>query len=193
MSDVTIDGPAQKAGLEAGDIISGFNQEDITSPKDFSTRVAEAKIGSTADVKIIRDGKPLSVKIMIEELKAEKPLSSTSKTAEIKQLNEDEFLVEELGFKLKPITEETIKQYHLLPNTKGMMISEVLADSDGAEKGLKAGNVIIKMDKQDIIDIDSVKNCLNEAKMENNRPILLLLQNGESINFVAVKLATENK
>lgn len=193
VSDVTIDGPAQKAGLEAGDIISGFNQEDITSPKDFSTRVAEAKIGSTADVKIIRDGKPLSVKIMIEELKAEKPLSSTSKTAEIKQLNEDEFLVEELGFKLKPITEETIKQYHLLPNTKGMMISEVLADSDGAEKGLKAGNVIIKMDKQDIIDIDSVKNCLNEAKMENNRPILLLLQNGENINFVAVKLATENK
>lgn len=193
VSDVTIDGPAQKAGLEAGDIISGFNQEDITSPKDFSTRVAEAKIGSTAEVKIIRNGKPQSVKIKIEELKAEKPLPSTPKTAEIKQLNEDEFLVEELGFKLKPITEETIKQYHLLPNTKGMIISEVLAGSDGAEKGLKAGNVIVKMDKQDIIDIDSVKNCLNEAKMENNRPILLLLQNGESINFVAVKLATENK
>lgn len=193
VSDVTIDGPAQKAGLEAGDIISGFNQEDITSPKDFSTRVAEAKIGSTAEVKIIRNGKPQSVKIKIEELKAEKPLPSMPKTAEIKQLNEDEFLVEELGFKLKPITEETIKQYHLLPNTKGMIISEVLAGSDGAEKGLKAGNVIVKMDKQDIIDIDSVKNCLNEAKMENNRPILLLLQNGESINFVAVKLATENK
>lgn len=193
VSDVTIDGPAQKAGLEAGDIISGFNQEDITSPKDFSTRVAEAKIGSTAEVKIIRNGKPQSVKIKIEELKAEKPLPSTPKAAEIKQLNEDEFLVEELGFKLKPITEETIKQYHLLPNTKGMIISEVLAGSDGAEKGLKAGNVIVKMDKQDIIDIDSVKNCLNEAKMEKNRPILLLLQNGESINFVAVKLATENK
>ena len=69
-----------------------------------------------------------------------------------------------------------------------MMIGEVLADSDGAEKGLKAGNVIVKMDKQDIIDIDSVKNCLNEAKMENNRPILLLLQDGEAVHFAALKL-----
>ena len=65
---------------------------------------------------------------------------------------------------------------------------EVAPESDAALKGIKAGYVIVKADKKDVFDIDSFKNYINEAKAENNRPILLLLQDGEAVHFAALKL-----
>ena len=101
---------------------------------------------------------------------------------------ENVYFIGELGLKVSTITPE-LRQAHKIPDgLSGMVVMEVAPESDAALKGIKAGYVIVKADKKDVFDIDSFKTYINEAKAENNRPILLLLQDGEAVHFAALKL-----
>lgn len=190
VSDVNHQGPARQAGLEAGDVILSFNGEEISSTKDFSARVAEAKIGSTAKLEIFKDGqkKTVSVKIELLQDEAEAEKTQTSSEAKVEQLAKNEFLVKELGLKLAEITPETRLFYNLPSHAKGLIITNILPKSDGLTKGLSVGDVIVKIDKKDVFDIQSLTNCITEAKMEHNRPVLLFIQNGDDVHFAALKL-----
>ena len=190
VSDVNHQGPARQAGLEAGDVILSFNGEEISSTKDFSARVAEAKIGSTAKLEIFKDGqkKTVSVKIELLQDETEAEKKHTSPEAKVEQLAKNEFLVKELGLKLAEITPETRLFYNLPSHAKGLIITAILPKSDGLTKGLSVGDVIVKIDKKDVFDIQSLTNCITEAKMEHNRPVLLFIQNGDDVHFAALKL-----
>ncbi len=59
--------PAQKAGLEPGDVVIRWNQEKIQDPSDLTLAIARTPIGSTATMEIIRDGKPLKLRVQVGE------------------------------------------------------------------------------------------------------------------------------
>lgn len=187
VSDVNVNGPAQKAGIHAGDVILAFNGQKISSTKDFSTFVAEAPIGETVKLTVAQNGETKEVLVEIWLLKEKTPPAQAMET-KVAQVDINEYLVQELGIKVAKISPEIITQYHLSKKAKGLVITEILAESEAGDKGLKSGDVIVKIDKMDVFDIESLTNCINEAKMEHNRPIVLFVQNGENVHFAALKL-----
>ena len=88
---------------------------------------------------------------------------------------------------------EAIDKYALNPEIKGIVITGVRSGSDAEQKGLKKGNVIVKIDKKDVFGIDNVLQFVDEAKRENNRPVLLLIQDNETVHFAAIKPDGDSK
>ena len=95
-----------------------------------------------------------------------------------------------LGLKLSNIDENVLDKYHLPQQSKGIAVAAVLPDSDAEKKGLKPGNIIIKIDKKDVFNLEDARNCIADAILENRRPVLLsVLDGNNNMHFVAVKFA----
>ncbi len=193
VSDVTVGGPAQKAGIAAGDIILSFDGQEINNTKNFSRMVAETPIGKRTVITIWRNKQKQVLNISIDQLPPENDAGKISEKTEITQISDNEYLINELDLKVAALTPENTAKQGLPPDIKGMLITEVISGSDAAAKGLKAGNVIVKIDKKDAADIEAVKTYINEAKMENNRPVLLLVQDKDAVHFAALKLKAKEK
>ena len=97
---------------------------------------------------------------------------------------------QDLGIVLEEINGENIHKYNLPEASSGMIVTEVAAGSDAARKGIKTGDIITQIDKKPIVDAQDVSRLVNEAIMENKRPVLLLVKDGEQLHFVAVKLSS---
>lgn len=190
VSDVTAGAPAQQAGISAGDVILEFNGKAINNTKDFSRMVAEAEIGKNAEIVLLRGNEQKKAAVKIEKLPEEKISSPEPVAAQIEESANNDYLLSELGIKIAPITPETARLYEISQPDGGMVITDVLPGTDAVAKGLKKGNVIVKIDKKDVTDIESVRAYISEAKMENNRPVLLLFQDGDAVHFAALKLKT---
>ncbi|MDR1025825.1 MAG: PDZ domain-containing protein, partial [Lactobacillus sp.] len=103
-------------------------------------------------------------------------------------VKKDETFIDNLDLYVREINADTIAKYHLDNTTKGVVVTEVMPTSDAVNKGLVAGDIIIKIDKKDVLTAEDVKRHVAEAVLENNRPVLLLVQSRGVMHFVALKL-----
>ncbi len=186
VSGLNENSPAQKSGIKAGDIILDFDGHEIDNTKNLSRLAAETPIGKQVAVTLWRDKKELKIPVLIEQMPEDAPeISQTEKKPIVVEGNEA--LIDGLGITISEMSPEMIDKYSLNPEIKGIVITEVLSGSDAEQKGLKRGNVIVKIDKKDVFSIDDVSEFVNEAKRENNRPVLLLIQDNETVHFAAIK------
>lgn len=182
VSAIAEESPASKAGLLVGDIILNLGNKEINASKDFSRMVAESPIGKDIQLIIWRSEKifPLSITVL------EMPSANETKIDE--QSTTKDHILQQLGIKLAEITPDVLKRFNLSPVTLGLVVVAVEANSDAAAQGIKKGDVILKMDKKDVMTIAAAEEYLTEAEQENNRPIMLLLQNQDQGTMAAVSL-----
>lgn len=189
VSGVTENGSAQKAGLQAGDIILSFNKLPIDNTKNLSRLIAETKIGTKAPIDVWRNRQKLTMTVTVEPMPEEKPLPSNKSATEQAQENQDSSSDEfPAGIKVRDITPDIIEHYTLKTDATGVVVTDVLPNSDAAHKGIKIGDLIVKIDKRNVINSTAFNDYIHEARRENNRPVLLAIQGNDALHFVAVKL-----
>ena len=188
ISGVISGSTAQQAGIEAGDIILDIAGQKITNPHHFSRLIAETAIGQTIPATIWRNGQQLHKNIKIAAMPDSKPLPALGTPSPAEQPTDNNFA--SLGLKLSNIDENTLDKYHLAPSAKGIVVTAVITGSDAEKKGLKAGDIIIKIDKKDVFSTEDARTCIADAILENRRPILFsVLDKSGNMHFVAVKFA----
>ena len=188
VSDVSENSSAQKAGVKPGDIILSFDGQDIDDTKNLSRMAAETPIGKTVTLEIWRDNKIQKLDLKIYKMPEENSKKNVKK-APVEENDVSTDNLPELGMNINEITPEILNQYHLDKDAaNGVVITRVLSGSDAENKGLKPGDLITQVDKKAIFDVNDVKTYVNEAKLENNRPVLLLINNNNILHYVAVKL-----
>ena len=193
VSGVTEQGPAQKAGLQAGDIVLSFNRQPIDNTKNLSRLIAETKIGTPAPIEIWRSGQKQTLTVPIELMPEETPLSAAKETAsDAAETPDNGESLNIIGFTVKEISPELAERYKLAPSTSGVVVTDILPNSDASRKGIKIGDIIVKIDKRNIIGESAFHEYVNDARRENNRPVLLAIQGQEALNFVAVKLMSHD-
>ena len=166
-----------------------FDGHPIDNTKNLSRMVAETQIGRKVTVELWRNKKRLPLQVEILEMPGEPenmPQTVTEKVSAPQ--TENNGMIEELDIRFEEISPELMDKYSLAPDAKGVVITEILPGSDAEKKGLRAGDVVAKIDKKDVFTLADVRNFVNEAKMENNRPVLLLIQDKGIVHFAALKL-----
>lgn len=190
VSSVSEDSSAQKAGIVPGDIILSFDGEEIDDTKNLSRMAAETPIGKEVSLEIWRDGQVKRFKLKVQKMPEEentsvKPNPLPENDGE--RISE-EYNVKDLEINISEITPEILNRFSIESGSVGVVITEIAPGSDAEVKGLKLGDLITQIDKKPIFDLNDVLTYINEAKLENNRPVLLLINNNNIPHYVAVKL-----
>lgn len=189
ISEVTPDASAAKAGIKAGDVILKFDNHEIDNTKNLSRIVAETPIGKKVAVEIWRNKQRQNIELTIEKMPEENTpqISIPQPDSDANDVIENEAPTWIIGLSLSEINADLVEKYQLSPETKGLFVLDVQSGSDAEKKGIKKGNIILSIDKRPIVDITDIQNAVNEAKLADNRPILLQIKAGEQLYFVAVK------
>jgi serine protease Do len=93
-----------------------------------------------------------------------------------------------LGLTLSNITPELKEKFSLADDTKGVVVVDVVKDSPAAEKGLKAGDLIVEAAQEEIKSATQVAGKIDDAKRAGRKSILLLVERQGDLRFIALRL-----
>jgi len=170
IAEVQPDGPAGKAGLGRGDILTSVDGRAIEDGRDLTRRIAGAKPGNEVKLGVVRSGKESVVAVTLGELPVKRP-----QRASLPQPKSTVGLGERLGLELAPDA-----------GGKGVVITKIDPHGSAATRGLAAGDVIVAVGGQAVSGPDDVMKALGKARGEGKRFVLLQLKSGETTRFVAV-------
>ena len=144
-------GPSDKAGIKAGDIILEFNGILINEMKELPKIVAQTKVGKTVDVKIWRNKKEITKKIKLGRLETSEDFLLSNKKEE-----NSNFKIETLKITVRLLTTEDIELRKLPSNTSGLVITNI--EKDSPINYLKINNIIVEAQKKNSISSGSRKD-----------------------------------
>ena len=167
VADVTKDGPADKAGIQRGDVIVSFDGKEIKEMKDLPYIVASTPVGKKVLVEIIRKGKRKSIDVKIGELEEDKV---TEEPGEPKL---------ELGMVVKEITPELAKNFGI-SETSGLIVVQVENNTPAAEAGLRPGDIIIEIDQVAAENLEQFEQKIKDYK-EGDTILFLVKRRGTTV------------
>jgi serine protease Do len=168
VTDVAGGSPADKGGIRRRDVIVEFDGKAITDVGELPRFVAAAPIGKSASVKVLRDGKPMTLSITIAELAEER-------VAKVPPPRGNLPTQRRLGFAVQALTPDLAEQLGTRPG-RGVVVSEVDEGSPAEEAGLREGDVILEVNTQSITSIRELQASLGRVRA--GEPILLLVRRG---------------
>jgi len=185
VSSATAGGPADKAGIESGDIILEFNNKKVDNMRKLPKIVADTRVGQSVEVKIWRNKKILTKNITVIRLEE----ASEYKNENSKQVAPSAITIKELGIKIRNINNQDVEKKPNLKDKKGVYILEISGDSPLALLPVKEGEIIIAVAN---IPVSNVKNFEDQFKKEikknTNSVLLTILDSNNQSKFIGVKI-----
>jgi serine protease Do len=149
--------PAQKAGIQPGDIILKVDNAIVDTPTSLAKAVAALTPGKAANLKILRNGEMRDLSVVLSERKDE------SEAPEVVPVKTPESI---LGLTIEDISKEAADRFKL-KDTKGVVITGVEGDSLADRGGLKEGDVIKEINRQTIADSNDFRKASEGLKPED--------------------------
>ena len=174
VADVQKDSPADKAGLQKGDVIISYNGEEIKEMNELPLMVAETAVGEKAVVTIVRDGKTIEKKVTIGELKEEKTFAASEEQPRM-----------DMGMEVRELDQQYAQQYNI-SDKKGVVVTSVESNSPADMAGIREGDVIVEVDRKPVENLDDYSKAVKKAQKEGK--VLLLIKRAGTSLFVVIKL-----
>ncbi|MEI8179948.1 Do family serine endopeptidase, partial [Aestuariivirga sp.] len=190
VADVTPGGPAEKAGLQSGDIIIQFNGRPVVTMRDLPKIVAETPIGEKVPLTVLRKGKDVALTAEVGRLEdSEKTADASADKA--KPEKPAPAVVTVLGMTVTSITDELRAKYGIDADLKGAVVTEVAHEGAAADKHLEPGDVITEAGEQEVQGAADISARVEDATKAGKNSILLLIAKGGKsgeMRFIALKL-----
>ncbi len=167
--------PAEKAGVEAGDIITSFNGATIEKSGDLPRLVGSTKPGSKSTLTVLRKGVKRDLPVVVAEMETEQ---QASKKEDKKPKQEQ--VANALGLVVADLTEAQKRELKV----EGGVIVET-AEGAAGRVGLQPGDLIVRLNNTDIRDAKQFDALV--AKLDPKKNALLLVRRGDSSQFVPIR------
>ncbi|WFP76631.1 DegQ family serine endoprotease [Mesorhizobium sp. WSM4906] len=187
VAQVTDGSPAAKAGIETGDVITGFGGQEIKDPKDLSRAVADVAPGAKETLNVWRKGKALQISADVGRNTEDTQTASNGE--EGKPSAKQGLGVPSLGLGLTDLTPDIRQQLNLADNQRGAVIERVNPDKAASVAGLQPGDVIVAVDQTPVRSARQANQALAEAAKSGKKSVLLLVDRADAQIFVAVPFA----
>ncbi len=161
--DVVDDSPADEAGLRRKDIIVKFNGKDVDDPDDLIGLVEDTKIGDKAEVVFIRKGKEQKAEIEVArrprhdyDVITYGPGKKYSKSRSYYFSGRSDAYI---GVAIQDLNDQ-LGDYFGIKNGEGILVTEVFEDSPAEKAGIKAGDVIIRADNEEVARTSDLRDII---------------------------------
>ena len=186
VASVMKDGPAEKSGIEAGDVVLEFNGRKVEDMRRLPRIVAETQVGVPVDVVLWRDNQRKTLKVVVGELsKGEEQLASVTEGPAEQNIS----TIDTLGLTLSEVTPRLREQFSLEAEANGVVVTAVAADGPAAEKGIRPGDVIVEVSQEEVSTVADVASKIKAARDSGRKSVLLLLEGQSGLRFVALRTA----
>lgn len=175
-------GPADKAGINARDVILKFDGKTVTASGDLPRIVGATKPGSKVPVQVWRNGAIKELTVTVDELPPdEKALGRGSKRGKAPDTSN------RIGLMLSELTAEQKQQLEI---ANGLLVED-MQPGIASRAGIRPGDVILSINNQDVKSVDQFNQLLNKAPKGHN--IALLVRRGDTATFITMKMNGDNK
>lgn len=159
VNQVFRDSPAAQAGLQSGDVVVAFNDNDIRTSGDLPYYVGLVEPGSVADVDLIRNGESMSVEMTVGDLESGRVQANVDSPS----------IGNRLGFAVSEMDADTAREADV---DNGVVVTTVLGEA--AERaGIQPGDIVLSLDNQQVTSVDSFNRIATE--LEAGRLVAVLI------------------
>lgn len=155
IGDVVGDGPADKAGLKAGDIVVELDGKRMSSSNQLRNTVAATPAGTTSKLRIYRDGKEQVLTVEIGQLEASARFAGRDGASD-----------SDLGITVQTLTSETARQLGYDDDAKGVVVTEVERGSAAASAGIQPRDVIVSVSGNEVTDAAGFRKAIEASDLE---------------------------
>jgi serine protease Do len=174
VSDVTKDSPAAKAGLKDGDVIVGYNGRKVARSDDLPRAVADTPVGHEVPITVLRDGQRVTLQARVARLSDEQSEQSQVASHENKGA---------LGLSVQTVTADVARKLSL-DQSHGVVIRDVRDGSPAANAGLRAGDVIMSVDRRPVKNVEEMSSVIQKHRA--GTPTLFLVHRDGGNLYVPV-------
>ena len=177
VSDIVEGSPAEKSGLESGDVITNFEGKEITNGAALKNLVSSASPGQKITLTISRDGKVQDIDVVLEERAGVEMASSSSN------------VYDEFGLSVLDISEDLIEQYDIQrpmnSDIQGVVVVNIEEGGIAEESGMLEGDLITRIGRQKISNLKMFKEEISEY--DEDKKILFLVKRGNASRFLTLR------
>jgi serine protease Do len=170
-------GPAVKAGIQAGDVITAVNGTPVRDARDLARQIGAMSPGTSVRLTVLQKGQEKTISVTLGELPNDREARATPETRE-----QGGLALPRLGLTLAPASEVAGS------GNEGVVVTAVEPDGVAAEHGFKAGDVILEVAGRKVASPADIRASVGNAQREGKRTVLIRVKSGEGTKFVALRL-----
>jgi len=203
---VTPGGPADRAGLQQGDVVVSVAGQPVTPDATLAFLVAQQPIGSRIPLEVIRQGQRRNITVAVAERPTEEELARLNGTGDDaaegaaggnagkpseEQSASQRSTRQSLGLSLQALTPALARQLNIRDaNVRGLVVGSVDPNSDAGQEGIQAGDVIISINQAPTTTPDAAMAAVEAARRAGRNTVLLQIRRGNNPPaYVGVELS----
>ena len=186
ITKVNPNGPADKAGIEPGDVVVEFGGKPVKDSDSLVAMVVNTKPGTSVPIVVYRNNQRRTLNVVVDELDLDAEQSRTARRGGGSTPNEPPPTATGFGMTLEQITPEIARRLDLPANAGGAIVSDVDRSSPAANGGVIPGDVILEVNRQKVANVSQITRELQKAQL--GQPVFMLVwRNGDNVFVTMTK------
>ena len=179
VTSVSAGGPAEKAGIKRGDVITAVNDHPVNDPNSLRNTVASMAPGANAKVTLLRNGSDQNVSVALAEL-PDRPHDDSEESSS----NEGPSGNSRFGLSLQPLSANMAEKYGLEAQDQGLLVARVDPAGSAANAGIREGDLIQEVNRRPVRNVTEFNAAIVQS---GSRPALLLIKRRNQSTFLTLR------
>ena len=177
VADIVADSPAERAGIDVGDVILGYENNDVSDARELSRLVGASDSGDRVSISIWRNDQLIDVDVVLGDAEASIAVADNEKD------------LKDLGLTVTPLNDELRQQLNLEPGISGVVVVKADPSGKAAEHGFRQGDVLLQVDREPISTLKDLEKSLAKAKKKGRSSVPVLVKRGDVQQFATLPVA----